>query len=352
MNILTNLKKLYRTKYLNQWKKFYIKKIVLKLTDMGLKNINLSLSTLCGANCIYCPKTRGKEKGIHNMPIDTVRKIVDEVVSEEFKENHNVKMFSVGENGDALLNPDFIEILRYIKQSIPTVLVSLNTNFRNFTKEKSSIIIKERLIDEITVNIDGHDEQSYFKVKGMSYKMIEKNILDFIDIRKENNSKIRIQVICLTFANYSKKIHDKFGKYPIAIKNDIDPTELVDDFNLISEIWKPRLDPKLDTLTQSNGVHAWSERNTIKELNHNPSNYKCPNISRINNECFIAPNGNWYGCCFDDIQKFVLGNVIEEKINIIYFNKKRKSFLKLIKNKEYEKIGYPCIFVEGCQSIE
>lgn len=325
--------------------------VIDRIAKKRLLSVNLSLSTLCHGNCIYCPKTRGKGKQIHNMPLSIAKKIADEVASNKFKEIHNVCRFSIGENGDALLNPDFIEIVRYLKKTNPNVLIGFNTNFQHLTKDISEVIIKEKLIDEITVNIDGHDNQSYFRVKGIPYNVVERNILDFLETRRKNDSDINLTIISITFAHYSKKIFDTFGKLPVAIKENLNINDSEDDFDLIKAEWMGKINSKTDSFQRSAYIFAWAERKNIKNLDHNLSNYPCPNLYRVIHECFIAPNGDWYACCFDDMQELILGNIINESINDVFFSKTRIEFLRLLRKREYQKIGYPCKFVEACQMI-
>ena len=57
-----------------------------------LRSINLSLSSLCGADCIFCPTdTRGTRMREKNMSFDIIEKIVNEISSDNFKQNHSIK---------------------------------------------------------------------------------------------------------------------------------------------------------------------------------------------------------------------------------------------------------------------
>lgn len=328
---------------------YLIERLKDAIYETRLTSVNLALSNQCHANCIYCPKTRGKRKNIH-MSFDIAKKIADEVASKKFRDLHDIRKFQMGENGDALLNQDFIHIIRYFKKTNPDIPISLFTNFHNLTKDKSEIMIKERLIDKIHVNIDGHDSYSYFRVKKIPYKIVEQNLIDFIAIRNENNSYINLTIISLTFADYIKKIYKRFGKLPVKIKDDIKIDTLIDDFELIKNIWVKRLNPKIDIFNRSSVV-AWAERETVKYLIFDKSNI-CPNLYILKHQCFIAPDGDIYACCLDDMQNLVFGNIIHDSINDIYFGEKRSEFLRLLKNRQYSKIGNPCVLVESCKYIK
>lgn len=284
------------------------------------------------------------------------KKIADDVSNNI----HSVKTFVVSENGDALLNPEFIEIVRYIKKTNPNVKVSLFTNFQYLTRDISRIIVMENLIDNIHVNIDGHNEETFFRVKGISYKVVEQNVIDFIEVRNEHNSQTRLNVQVLTYADYVNRVITKFNKLPTAVKNIVESNDLIDDFSEIKDVWKNRLNPKLDVLHRSL-IFGWAERDSVNDFpflygkfvynKANLENYKCPNFTRVRDECFIAPNGDWYACCYDDKQQLVFGNVIENSISEVYFGEKRKHLLYLLDKRRYIEIGYPCILVKACQLI-
>jgi len=61
-----------------------------------------------------------------------------------------------------------------------------------------------------------------------------------------------------------------------------------------------------------------------------------------------APNGIWYACCLDSNYQLVLGDTKDSTINEIYFSKERQRLIDLLENREYRKIGGPCLTVNCC----
>lgn len=282
------------------------------------------------------------------MPFDFAKKIADELSSREFKSFHKVRKMEVGENGDALQNPSFTEIIRYIKLKNPKLRINIFTNFQNFTKEISEIVISEHLLDRVNVNIDGHNSESYYRVKRIPYDAVKKNILDFLEIRRRYRSRLPLQIQAVTFADYVTKVYNRFGRLPWNIKEKLDPTTLSDDYSLIKGEWEKLLNRKTDICVRS-PIFLWAERETVNQLGHNSQDYLCPNLSRLEHECFIAPNGDWYGCCLDELQSHVFGNVIEKSISEVYYSEQRMRFISLLKNRKFIEIGYPCSLIETCQ---
>jgi radical SAM protein with 4Fe4S-binding SPASM domain len=313
----------------------------------GLFGINLALSNLCGGGCIFCPEGRGRRIP-KNMPIEYAKKIIDEASSYKFRSIHVIKRFEVGENGDALLNPSFVDILRYIRQNFQSVFIELSTSFQNLKRDMSDVIISEHLLDNVGVNIDGYDPENYYRVKRMDYREIEQNILDFIEVRKRKGVKIPLNVLCLTYYDYVTSIYKTFGRMPKKIRQTQGALKIKDDYKLVEQVWRSRLE-SFDHLHRLK-VGLWAERDLV-DRNRDMSSYTCPLYERVKKECFIAPNGDWYACCRDDQQQNVFGNVIEQSIQEIWNSQKRHDFLRLLKQHKYSDIGYPCNTIVACQNL-
>jgi MoaA/NifB/PqqE/SkfB family radical SAM enzyme len=316
----------------------------------GLSCISLAVSNLCGADCVFCPKKRGKNERLKNMPLDTVKKIADEISSQSFRSVHNVQKVVVGENGDALLNPDFIEILRYIKLKNPRLFVEVFTNFHNFRRDISEVIVQENLIDRLNVNIDGHDPEAYYRVKRIPFNVVKQNIVDFLETRRKYRSMMPLNVVVITFADYVASVYRRFGKLPVKVNESLNPRKLQDDFSLIIDQWDKQLNPKVDTCFRAR-IQFWAERELIPSVGKDASAYTCPNLKRIPHDCFIAPNGDSYLCCYDELQMLTVGNVVEKSISEVYHGEMRRRLINLLANKEFAEIGYPCSLVEACQSV-
>ncbi len=324
---------------------------------MKITQIGLSLTNRCSANCIFCPSTK---KRTDDMSLELVQRIVNEVNSDNFQSKHDLKSphhtlhINLSENGDALLNVNLLDILRCLKTIKPRVWIMCNTTFHNMTKELSEIIVKEKLIDEITTYIDGEDSLEYEKVKRIPYKTIENNLINFIEI---NDCQIKLNIFYLGLGVYINAIYKAFGRLPNKIKNDekftIDEL-LKDNYPIIKrKLANVFLKSKNSQTSISRAtIFAWAERETVKELRHDQKQFACPLINKIKTECFISPNGNMYACYYDETQNIIFGNITNNSINTIFNSKKRLDFFNHLKNRDYDKIGYPCNLVESCQRLD
>lgn len=298
-----------------------------------IESVNLSLSNRCGGHCVFCPKTRGRRiQG--DMPIDVAMIAVNEAF------DNGVRVFSLGENGDALLNKNFLNIARYIKKK-GNCFVRLYSNFQNFTPELSITVLKENLLNLVVCNIDGSDAESYEMMKGLDFQNAQDNLREFLRLRKEIPSPTNFILQVLTYHRYRQCILKHFGKVPECVT-----IERPDEYNEIFKQWQP-------LLIAGDGifklfVKGWA----VRELCYrNPKDFNCPEISRIEKEAFIAPNGDWYACCWMENQNVVFGNIMNQSLQEIYNSENRKLFISQLKERKFDEIGFPCSSVEACQEL-
>lgn len=314
---------------------------------MKLINVNFCLSNRCNASCIWCPESRGTKHNI-DMPFDLAKKIIDEIADSSFP--YKIEMMHISENGEALYNKDFLPILRYIKKKLPKVSVNLLSNFGLMTKDISYRILKENLLSSIQVNLDGHDEESYKAVKGISYSSVIKNVKSFLKIREQLDPNFDFCINVMTAFEYAVTVQTFFESIPDRV-NGLVPYS---DFDLTVKSLKKIVPDNVRIRKSKPGL--WAERKLItsglsKIQEKMIDSLSCPQLARVETEAFIAPNGDWYACCVDDNQDLVLGNLQRSSIVEIFNSQKRLDFIKKLKEKKFEEIGYPCNTVVCCQTI-
>lgn len=312
-----------------------------------LKAINLSLSVLCNARCVYCPKDRGENLKEKIMPISLVRKITAGLTSPNFK--HKIEIIRFSENGEALLNKNFIEILRLFKKRLPSVKKVLYTNLSLLTKKISKIVLKERLIDKLMCSIDSIDKDVFFMMNGLDFKKVLKNFKDFLSIRNELNSPVSVRVRMLTLHMYAASIKKSLNFIP----NDVDilRVPMLDEAPLIRAFLEKFIDPSKDKIWNSI-IFAWNDREkyTGKVASYPPDTV-CPFLDRNETEMFVAPDGSCYSCCLDSKCSIIFGNVNTESIDSIFNGSKRARFLKKLRARQFIEIGEPCSSVICCHNI-
>ena len=309
-----------------------------------LKNICLSLSTLCQANCVYCPQDRGRNLKVKNMPISLVRKITDEVRSSHLE----IKWIQLSENGDALMNPDFIKILRLLKERCPNAKKMLYTNFSLLNKYKAKIILEEELIHAVSGSIDSVNKDIFNKINDLNFENVMTNLKDFISVRDRLNSPVGVLARALTLHSYAESIKNNLGFFP----RNISPSDvpLLDEDIAIKAELERFLNPDKDGITNS-FIFGWNERGRFANLAGYTTPVFCPMLKRIETDAFIAPDGSWYSCCLDHKCEIVFGNVNTASLESIFNSGKRLDFLDKLRNQKYFEIGGACKTVICCLNV-
>src|SRR3990170_5900467 len=317
-----------------------------------LESLNLSLSSVCAANCIFCPQDRNKRNARAQkiMPFELAKKIIDEISHESFSKKHQITRIEVGENGDVFLNKEAIKLLRYIKFKLPKVKVETFTNFQYFSEEKAQIILSERLINSFHCNIDASNERDFFIAKGIKLSVVKENILNFIEMRKKLHNESSLIIHVLTLNTYINAVRYHLKSYPLKLE-DHKVKNIKDDFKIIKKQWEQFLDPKIDAILKTTNPISWAERPAVDWKKLDYKRYSCPNLNRIKEEAFIAPDGAWYACCYDADNELILGNVGIDNIDKIYSSRSREELIERLEKREFQKIGGPCKTVNCCQHI-
>ncbi len=313
-----------------------------------LKSINLSLSTKCNANCIYCALDRGDNIKVKDMPIMLVRKITAELTSKNFIENHNVTHFQLSENGDALLNKDFLKIVRLLKRRLPDVKKTLYTNLELLDKKKTEALLNEGLITQLCCSIDSVDEKTFGIINNLSFKKVMRNFKYFLQLRDELDSKVNVVVRMLSLNKYATTILEQFKFLPGGLGYDGYP--LIDETPLIEAYIGRYMTPNKDRLLNS-CIFGWNLRHRFANAAGYTPGIACPFLERNDTEAFIAPDGSWYSCCLDSKPERVFGNVNDESLNAIFHKEIRKEFLQKLADRKFIELGGACKTVICCLNL-
>lgn len=312
-----------------------------------LTGVNLSLSTACSAKCIFCPIQRGGGSPRH-MSVDIVRNIVEQVQREPAL--RAVKHFECGENGDAFLNPQALDCLRAIRQHVPDAGISIFTNFQGLDPEIAEILIKEKLVDRLWCNIDGHDETHYRAVKNAGLERARKNIVAFLKHRETAGARVPLNIACVNYHDYYTAIKKNFGFVPTNVKSPSEPL-LRKNFGLIRAQWLPQLNQQLDSIQPVKFFFSWAEREKAALQPLNYKRYTCPALHRIRTEAFISPGGLWYACCMDAACELIIGDTTRTPLAELAKSPRRAGLINMLAARKFQEIGGPCKTVNCCEFI-
>jgi radical SAM protein with 4Fe4S-binding SPASM domain len=286
--------------------------------------VGLMLSRVCYGNCIFCPIPKLQHAPVESskkrfMPVQIAEKVVKDLKSMSFSGRINL-----GENGDALLNPNFKDIIEIISQNLPSAKIILYTNMAQMDA-KLSYFLMDHNISEVCVNIDGSTKETYeFAKRGLKYEIVKGNLLNFIKIRNQTKRDCKITIFVIPPKRY---MHLRANA----------KTSIQYDVLDIIDLWKPYLS-KSDAIIEVKYFWNWNG-----EFSNQIRKKSCPTVPSLFYSCYISTEGDVYACCLDSSTKLTFGNVLEDSIGEIWNSSKRRDVVKSIVDREFEKVGEPCI---------
>jgi len=308
---------------------------------MSIEGLNLSLSALCPASCVFCPTERGTRDACFMEP-SLVVKLVEEASSPDFP--WKVKQVQTGENGEASCSPFLLDNLRTIRKYLPRAKVNLTSNLYSLTQRQAESIMRERLLDSLQLNIDGHNAETYEAQKGISYKRVMGNLRMLLHERKTHHPSFSVGINVLTLHDYCVRAKKRFGQTPMNAPEEIpfSSHELVEK-SLRKQKWMTD-----DIHIRKSPSFFWAERG----MDVDAVNDCCPQLPRILKEAFISPSGLWYPCCLDSNQDQAYGSVKENTLQEIHDSEARQKFIQRLQAGEFEEIGYPCNRSAFCKGMK
>jgi len=151
-----------------------------------ITSLNIEASSLCNAECLFC--ARFEDRGSPNLnPNITLTYIKAEDfknwLSIEFLSKINHITFS-GDYGDPMTNPEIIEILEYIFEANPTMVVNLCTNGGMKNTDfwtKLGNVMKKDSRRTVTFSIDGLEDTNHLYRRKVKWDKVMENVKAYLD---------------------------------------------------------------------------------------------------------------------------------------------------------------------------
>ena len=144
--------------------------------------INIETTNHCNEACWFCPRADAT-RGFGFVSLEMVRRIVDEGVP------YGPITYFLHKDGEPLMHPQILEIIRYIKKAHPGNIIHLTTN-GVLLKESIARRLIELKVDLVRVGIRAATEDTYFKVhKKQHFKRVKDNIQTLLRLKRETAAK-------------------------------------------------------------------------------------------------------------------------------------------------------------------
>ena len=262
--------------------------------------LHLELTNLCNANCIFCP---------YQFQTREVQFMRDEVFFKAVNDFVDCGGGSVGLTpivGDALIDPKFVERVRYLR-SLPAIdRIFVTTNAILLDKHGIDEVLNSG-VTSITISTAGFDKDMYERVyRSQAYERMKRNVLSLLRRNAELQHPVHI-----TVGIRSDRPLDEVMKHA--------------DFQPILE-YNPPIDFTWSFTSANGRITREMLPNTMK-LRHVKSRIQ-PCVQLYNGP-IVLPDGMVLGCScvasMDALDDLGIGNVLESKLAELWTNDRMKS---------------------------
>ncbi|MBU2514157.1 radical SAM protein [bacterium] len=252
--------------------------------DTQPKYIQIETTIICNASCWFCPQKKATR---------TPKKMEDRVWKKIIDDTRGLGITY----RPFLLNEPFVdrrmpEIVRYIKQD-STAKVEFNSNGEALTPERTDEII-DAGVDMIKFSVDGIRKETFDESRGISYDKVYTNVKYFIKAANESKRDIKSVVRMIQLPGTEEE-QIEYKKY-----------------------WESQ-NPTAVEFTQLYN-YPWEDQT---------ESLKRPCI-KIIDEMFFYVNGQVTLCCWDTMERGVVGDVNQQSALDIWNGEKMNRYRELL----------------------
>ena len=161
----------------------------------------------CNATCKMCTVNDWKKRKDPFMPDALFEKIADELIDNK----DIVRTVNLSRDGEPLMDQKLEEKIHCLKKGgIKNITFSTNASMLN---KKRALALLESGLDEIMFSIDGLSKETFEEIRsGLCLEKIVDNVRNFIKLRDETSSPVRIRVRMVLQKENMKEV-EEWGKY-------------------------------------------------------------------------------------------------------------------------------------------
>ena len=279
-----------------------------------LKRLNIELSAHCGYKCVSCPNTY-MERNKGHMSLDLFNRIFDEI-------DGRVQKVFLWNYGESLLNPNVGSMI-YRTQDSSTYTV-LSTTGSRLTKLEDLRFLGA--LDELIISINGLTQEIYeFHQVNGNLDNVKRGLARIAPIMEGSDTEYILQFVAnLRNLEQVKELNDfamEFCFKRVVVKS----------FNV--------MDGSDQTFRDFVPVGTKFSRYKQDKKTYIPPEDK---IEPCLEWMVINHNGDVNPCCWDYRGEYIMGNVGEEGVYVVWNSKKMIEHRKMIKSRHYLPICVDC----------
>lgn len=265
------------------------------------KSVTMENTTICGANCIMCPREKFSNK-LEHMSNEKFEHYIKQCAE------NGILTMDFGGYGDPLADPNLEDKLKFVKDNFPYIKIYINSTCQLLDEKKMQFICK--YVDTLKISNYGFYKDSYESVHrgSLVFEKVQENIKRLVTLEKKHRPYIIMSFLLLD-----------------ENKNDLKEWKMYWE-NKVDEIsiWKP---------------HNWSGDYNI-ENGGNGIEKSCGRP--FSGDYVIRANGLVSVCCFDYNRKLIIGDLNKNSFKEILVSEQLEEIINVHLNKSFKTSDIIC----------
>ena len=284
-----------------------------KLTSLTIETTNV-----CNLNCRICPTNNEMKRKKGFMSFELFQKTIGS--------GKSLKHLCLHNWGEPTQNKDLFNMIKYAHNKGIRYTV-FNTNGTLLDDNTIHRILNSPL-SVLRISVDGNPD-TYQKIRGIDFQIIENNILNLIKGRNEKNSPLKIGIVMVVEEQTEKDMDSFYDKWK-SIADHV------------------RFQPKL--IRSQHSQEATTKGATVQSAKKTPF-YKfalqrtdlCPELfGKDYGKVVVLWDGKVVPCCADYEGELQIGNVLNETVDSIWNGLAMRRLRKRHMDKDFPQICKNC----------
>jgi len=287
-------------------KRSYYSRLLHAVDAFSPLEVHIENTNACDAACIMCPREKMTRK-IGFMDYQLFCSIIDQIVSMWIVRDVHLHGF-----GEPLLDRSLPEKIAYAKKKgIENTYIVTTASQLN---EETAFGLIQSGLDRMKISISGAEKESYDRIhRGLTYENIEKNILDFISLRKKTG-----------------------GENPSLTLQFLPQDENRGEEEAFFRKWENVIEPDKGDRLARFGLHNWVRGKRYRDAGSQALRRRsCGFPFRVMQ---ILWNGDVVPCCYDYNGDMVLSSLRECSLDEAWNSRSFKTFRALHLAGEFDKL--------------
>lgn len=265
-------------------------------TYTDIRHVHLEVSTLCNAKCPLCPRNfRGYDYNLGYPEVNLTLKDAETIFTTDFLKQLNYININ-GNFGDAVMNPEVPEIIKYFKNVNPNLIITLCTN--GGARNSNWWLELAKTGTRVIFDLDGLEDTHSLHRQNTLFKTVLKNAKTFIDAGGIAEWKFIVFDHNRHQIEQCRQLSKQLGFETFdMVDHGRDTTAVYNNSGNLSHLIGKPTDVQETVFKQLNNTIEWKEK---------PSNYSSYATETDNIKCkvtdnksvYISANGDVYPCCW------------------------------------------------------